>query len=314
MGKDKSPDIPQQSLSMDIDKILKRFRKDIVPEFNRWQDRRPELRQLDEFTQGTMIPRLTQLLSQFPNINQAIDPLQRILNNQPNVNIALAPVQQISRALQSRMGNLMNVAPVLARGLASQAPIISSGGAPTMRQNRDAQQAALQTMSLGGQAHGNQAAVADVLKRWQLQQQNMQNAIQNVSGLEGIQGQDVAARLGLGQGVIGAQNAQDQIRNADIQRRMGLTSGIQSIRGTNIAQQLGLMQGITGAIEQPLQFGLQTFNSLMNPLMGFAGNVFDANQNAAAAQNIAGANKNAGLTSGILSSLGAVGGGVAIAV
>jgi hypothetical protein len=267
----------------------------------------------------------------------------------------ISPIQGVTRQLQDRMGNLMNVAPTLARGLATQDPIISSGGAPTTGQQHAAQQAALQTMT--GNAFGPQAGVADVLKRFQVQQQNMQNAIQNVSGLEGIQSSDVAARLGLGQGITSAQqaigglqqqdvqnrlglgqgitqaqqarqgvygtdattreglvNAMDALRSSDVNRRLGLTTGIQGIRGTDIAQRMGLMQGITGAIEQPLQFGLNTFNSLMNPLMGFAGNVFDSNQNAAAAQSIAGANKSSGLTSGILSSLGAVGGGVAIAV
>jgi hypothetical protein len=343
----KSPDIPQQNLGVDIDKILSRFRKDIVPEFNRWQENRPELQQLNQFTQNTMIPGLTQLLHQIPNVSQAINPLQsllshlpsanqtiaplqRILGALPNANQFAAPIQQVSQALQQRMGNLMNVAPTLARGLATQDPIISSGGAPTTGQQHAAQQAALQTMT--GNAFGPQAGVADVLKRFQVQQQNMQNAIQNVSGLEGIQSSDVAARLGLGQGITQAQqarqgvygtdagirtglvNAMDALRSSDVNRRLGLTTGIQGIRGTDIAQRMGLMQGITGAIEQPLQFGLNTFNSLMNPLMGFAGNVFDSNQNAQAAQSIAGANKSSGLTSGILSSLGAVGGGVAIAV
>jgi hypothetical protein len=350
MGKNKGPDIPQQSLKVDIDKILKRFRKDIVPEFNRWQERRPELQQLTDFTQGTMIPGLTRLLNQIPNVNQAINPLQQLLTSMPNVNRTIAPlqrilgalpnanqfaqpIQQVSQQLQQRMGNLMNVAPTLQATFADQlAPILRSGGMLTRDQQAAAQREALGTYALQGNAFGNQAALADIMNQQKYRDQRLQGAIQNTAGLEGIQGQDVAARLGLGQGITQAQQARqgvygtdaqiraglvqgmDALRSSDMQRRLGLTSGIQNIRGTDIAQRLGLMQGITGAIEQPLQFGLQTFNSLMNPLMGFAGNVFDSNQNAAAAQNIAGANKSAGLTSGILSSLGAVGGGVAIAV
>lgn len=310
---DKSPDIPQQNLAVDINKIIKSFKKQIIPTFHRWEQE-PELKQLRGFTQQTMIPQLMGLLGNIPQAQQYLAPLQALLKAQPNIAETIAAPQQVMQQFQERMGNLMNVAPVLAKGLTTQAPIIESGGAPTMQQQHDAQQAALQTMSQGGNVYGNQAVAADILRRWQVQQQNMQNAIQNVTGLTGIQASDVAARLGLGQGITSVQQAIDALRSSDVNRRLGLITGMQGITGTDLAQRLGLMQGISGAIANPLQTGVSTFGQLFAPLMGFGGNVFDANQNAAAAQNIAGANKSSGLTSGILSSLGSVAVGVGTAV
>lgn len=410
-----APDIPKQNLSVDINKILNQYRQQIVPAFHKWQETEPVLQQLNQFTTGTQIPRLTQLLNNFPDVNQTIAPLQGLLNNQPNINATLGPLQQIMKNLPSagslagplqntlanmpsagqfaapiggvsqslqqtmrglapvsqltdplraRIASLTNVAPTLQQTFGQQlAPILTSGGALTRDQQQAAQQEALANAALQGNAFGNQATMADILNQQKYKDARLAGAIQNATGLQGIQAQDVAARtalpqaiqqltgadianrLGLGQGITQAQQAQqgvygqdlasrlagaqgiqnifgqditqrlgltqgmDALRNADINRRLGLTTGIQGIRGTDLAQQLGLMQGISGAITGPLQTSESTFNALMNPLMGFAGNVFDANQNAAAAQNIAGANKSAGTTSGILNAAGSILGG-----
>jgi len=54
--------------------------------------------------------------------------------------------------------------------------------------------------------------------------------------------------------------------------------------------------------------GVQSFSALTNPILAYMSDLFSSNQNAAAAQAIAGANKSSGALGGGLGALGSIGG------
>jgi hypothetical protein len=60
--------------------------------------------------------------------------------------------------------------------------------------------------------------------------------------------------------------------------------------------------------------GLGVTSGQTSSLLGFGQNLFDANQNAAATQNIAASNKSGGLTGAGIGAAGAIGGGLLAAL
>jgi len=99
----------------------------------------------------------------------------------------------------------------------------------------------------------------------------------------------LATRTGFAQrgNLMGNQALGAELLNRDVyrQQRFGtaLNQAISALTGT-ISPALGTEQAAVG-----------TFASLLDPLYGFGSDVFSSNQNAAAAQNIMGANKTSGL-------------------
>jgi hypothetical protein len=91
-------------------------------------------------------------------------------------------------------------------------------------------------------------------------------------------------------------------RGQDISQRLGLVSGIQGANTAAIAPALATEAGRTGA-----------FSQVTNPILAYLSDLNSSNQNAAAAQSIAGANASAGKTSGTLGAVGSIVGGVATA-
>ena len=51
---------------------------------------------------------------------------------------------------------------------------------------------------------------------------------------------------------------------------------------------------------------VSSFASLTNPVLAYASDLFSSNQNASAAQSVAGANKAGGTASGIMSTIGSI--------
>jgi hypothetical protein len=60
--------------------------------------------------------------------------------------------------------------------------------------------------------------------------------------------------------------------------------------------------------------GMGATSGAANSLLGFGQNLFDANQNAQATQNIAASNKSGGLTGAGIGAAGAIGGGLLAAL
>ena len=128
-----------------------------------------------------------------------------------------------------------------------------------------------------GNVGGNQAAIQNFLNRDQY--------------VEGRQQQ----HLGMAQGVEGLNQAQNQF---------GL--GVQSASNQDIAQRFQIPESV-------FQTGIAGYTGLTNPILQYLSDLNSSNQNAAAAQSIAGANASAGKTSGTLGAVGNIIGGVATA-
>jgi hypothetical protein len=101
--------------------------------------------------------------------------------------------------------------------------------------------------------------------------------------------------------------------NEALQQSLATASGIEGLRGQDIAQRTGLasaVQGLRGgALNQVLgteRAGVQSFSQLTNPILSYLSDLFSSNQNAAAAQSVAGANKSGGAMGGALSSIGSI--------
>jgi hypothetical protein len=82
----------------------------------------------------------------------------------------------------------------------------------------------------------------------------------------------------------------DLYRQQRLQQAMSIASqGLQNVLGTE-------------------QTGVRSFSALTNPILAYLSDLFSSNQNAAAAQSIAGANKSSGALGGGLGALGSIGG------
>ncbi len=73
-----------------------------------------------------------------------------------------------------------------------------------------------------------------------------------------------------------------------------------------LSQSQGLASGVLGNLTGTESAETGNFSALMSPLLGFGQDLFSSNQNASAAQSIAGANKTGGITSGITSAVGSI--------
>jgi hypothetical protein len=194
----------------------------------------------------------------------------------------------------------------------------------------------------------NQAAATDFLNRDQYARQRAQQEQAFAGNVEGQrQGALGLAQQQLGQAQqfgLGTQGALQGALNQAQQFGLGTQGALQG--ALNQAQQFGLstqamdqsaLQGLGGAVQAPnyfgyaqapnlaaygapgaslqaMQAGLGTTSGGTNALLGFGQNLFDANQNAAATQNIAAANKSGGLTGAGIGAGGAIAGGLLTAL
>jgi hypothetical protein len=93
---------------------------------------------------------------------------------------------------------------------------------------------------------------------------------------------------------VGEQAYASQLLNRDQYRQQRYGTALNQLLGTERA-------------------GVQSFTELNNPILGYLQDLFSSNQNAAAAQSIAGANKQSGAIGGGLGAAGSIIGGVATA-
>lgn len=87
-----------------------------------------------------------------------------------------------------------------------------------------------------------------------------------------------------------------ELLNRDMYRQQRLQSALST-----------LGQGLSDVLGTERQ-GVQSFSALTNPILAYMSDLFSSNQNAAAAQAIAGANKSSGALGGGLGALGSIGG------
>lgn len=153
---------------------------------------------------------------------------------------------------------------------------LQTGGKLTPEQERDVTQATRAGFAARGNVIGNQALGAELLNRDVYSRQRLQEAQQLAMGLQNL---DLTTTGALG-GIVNPPNF--------------------------------AAYGTPGAGFGPMAAGIGATSGIAQPLMSFGQNLFDANQNAAAAQSTAAANKGAGATSGALGAVGAIGGGLAM--
>jgi hypothetical protein len=176
----------------------------------------------------------------------------------------------------------------------------------------------------------NQAAATDFLNRDQYARQraqqeqafagNVEGQRQGALGLAQSQlGQAQQFGLGAGQLGIGTQGALQGALNQA--QQFGLStqamdqSALQSLGGAvqapnyaGYANEPNLpAYGAPGASYAPMNAGMGATSGSAQSLLNFGQNLFDANQNAAATQNIAGANKSGAMTGAGIGAAGAIG-------
>lgn len=169
----------------------------------------------------------------------------------------------------------------------------------------------------------NQAEAQSFLDRDALVRQRMQEAQRFGMGVEGQRQSALgqAQQFGLGtQGALqGALNQAQQFglgtQSMNLGSLQSLGGAVQAPNYAGYAQAPNLAAyGAPGASYAPMGAGLGVTSGQTNSLLGFGQNLFDANQNAAATQNIAAANKSGGLTGAGIGAAGAIGGGLLAAL
>ena len=170
-----------------------------------------------------------------------------------------------------------------------------------------------------GNVGGNQAALQNFLNRDQYVNARQQQHLGAAQGVEGLNQADLNAFRQYGFGVEGADQAFNQfgagigdfggcqgLNAQDLQNRFGIAGGVQGLSNQDIAQRFSIPQSV-------FQTAVGGYSGLTNPILGWLSDLFSSNQNAAAAQSVAGANQKGGQTGGILSTIGSVAGAVATA-
>lgn len=228
-------------------------------------------------------------LDQLSNVGQLTQPLQDLLGQLPDT---FAGYQKELGGLIPGLQDLISSQQSVYSGLQ---PILQSQGALTPEQNRDVTQATRARFAAQGNVMGNQAIGQELLDRDQYRQQRFGTALNQALGLSG----SIGNLSGQEAGIIGQQAG---LTGAQAGITTGLTQGIQ-----------GLQTGALGNVLNTESTGVGSFSKLTNPILAYMSDLFSSNQNAAAAQSIAGANKSAGGLSGGLGAIGSIVGGVATA-
>jgi hypothetical protein len=188
-----------------------------------------------------------------------------------------------------------------------------------------------QGLGISGEQRGLTSGIENVFD------QNAAARLGLAQGIEGINSQDLSNRLGItqGQSALLGQQAGITGQQAGITgQQAGLTGLLGQLTGQQgnilgqqgnllgqqaglLGSQAGLASGLASGIQGLQQGGINqalgveqgqvgSWASIINPLLSYGQDVASSNQNAAAAQNIAGGNKTQGAIGGGLSILGSV--------
>jgi hypothetical protein len=158
---------------------------------------------------------------------------------------------------------------------------LALGGEISPEEARDVEQQTRAGFAARGNVLGNQALGAELLNREKYQRERQGERRQFATGVEGLS-------------------------EGDISRRFGLGMGVQGLSAQDVAQRFQLPESVLGT-------GTEAYTKLTNPLLAYASDLFSSNQNAAANEAIAGANKSSGTSSGIMSTIGSIAGAVGMA-
>jgi endosialidase-like protein len=219
------------------------------------------------------------------DIGQLTDPLRALLGGLP---ATFGGYQRQLAGYDPTLANLVKTQQGVYSGLQ---PTLQTQGALTQEQGRQATQDVLSQFAGRGNVF-NQASAAAFLNRDQYRQQRFSNALNQALGLSG----SIAGLTGARAGLVGQQAG---LTGQQAGLTSGLASGIQGLRS-------GALQNVLGA----QRAGVQSFSQLTNPILAYIQDIFSSNQNAAAAQSIAGANKSGGALGGAASGIGSIIGAV----
>lgn len=139
-----------------------------------------------------------------------------------------------------------------------------------------------------GNVGGNQAALQNFLNRDQYTQARQAQHLGEAGNVEQLRNQFNQFGLGV-----------EGLNTQDLANRFGIAQGVNQASQQDIAQRFSIPQSV-------FQTGIGGHTALTNPILGWLSDLFSSNQNAAAAQSVAGANQKSGQTSGILSTIGSV--------
>lgn len=280
-----SVNIPQRNFTNELGQIFGQGWPQQYGNYTKFVGNEPLLSGANQFALGNL-----------GNINQLIDPVQALLGQLPS------QFGDYQKQLEGYRGQIPGYQANLQNLIGSQQavynelqPILQSQGALTPEQDYDVRKATEAIFASQGNATGNQAAGAELLNRDQYRQSRFANALSQALGLSGsisgLTGQE-AGLTQLGAGLTGQEAG---LTGEQAGLTTGLAQGAQGLQSGQLSQLLGTEQGQVGS-----------YATLFNPLLSYASDLFSSNQNAAAAQSIAGANKSSGALGGGLSAIGTI--------
>lgn len=317
MGGGGAPQVPQQDLGQELGQVLHYLPKFTGAQFGLTGQYGPQFAQQDIDLSKQTAPQYAQLgldlTKQFgPQYAQAGFDVANKLSpqylglNLGNMQQAIAGSPLLSSLNTQAMGGIKSqgVDPLLGQ-LTTQAQ------QQLGQQGRLSQQEAYQQMQgswapfAGRNNVFNQAEAQSFLDRDALVRQRAQEARQFAGNVEGQRQSALgqAEQFGIStqamnQGALTALGGQVQAPNFG-----------QYAQAPNLAA-----YGAPGASYSPMGAGLGVTSGQTNSLLGFGQNLFDANQNAAATQNIAASNKSGGMAGAGIGAAGAIGGGILAAL
>jgi hypothetical protein len=279
MGGGGAPSIPQQSLGNELGDVLHYLPQFTQAQYNLSNQYAPQYAQQDINLSKQTVPQYAQL---------GLDTTKQFGGQygQAGFDIANKLAPQYLGLNQSQMAQSIAGSPLLKEANAQVLGRLQQKG------QLSPQEAYQDTQNTLGAFAGrnnvfNQAAAQSFLNRDALVRQRQDQALQQAEGLQ-------ASNLGTFQGTGGAVQPPNYAGYA---------------QAPNLAA-----YGAPGASYAPMQAGLGATSGETNSLLGFGQNIFDANQNAAATQNIAASNKSGGLTGAGIGAAGAIGGGLLAAL
>jgi hypothetical protein len=264
------------------------------------------------YGQQVPMPQLTNVLR---NAYQSATPTGQLTNIIRNAAGQAVPERQLTSPLMATYRNYLT-------------PILQTGGALTPQLTRQATQEAAARNAAAGMATTMPGLFGEALNRDVYRQQRYGTALNQALGLTGqVSSLDTAA---LQRGIAESQ-AISGLDTAGLQRAMGYTGALSGLgtqnlgnavsyanamRGMdlgNFQQTLGYLNALQGLRQGPIEnllgierAGTSNFAQLLNPTQQYAQDVFNTNYNAAAASNIANANKQAGLGGAAIGTTGQV--------
>ena len=277
-----APEIPQRNLTNELGPLFGQFKKTDLPVFNnQWFNKQPLLDQ-SRIAALSGLGDVTDLQNQFKGF------VSELGGYQGNLGDLLGQVKGYQGDLGGYKKPYQDVVDYLN-------PILQSGGALTPEQARNVDQQTRAAFAARGNVVGNQALGGELLNRDAARQSRYNQALTQSEGATGL----LSTLTGQQGGLSGL-----------LSQIIGQQAGITGMKGSLT----GALQDVTGKAINPAlqteQTATGTFATLLNPLLSYGSDLFSSNQNASAAQNIAGGNKSSGLIGGGIGAIGSILGAV----